>query len=58
MEIRTTESVAVIERLCEATKGLSQEKAAIAAMVAESFINGMHTQERLTADSTPQQAQT
>ena len=57
MAIRTVESVAEAGKLCEAVKGLPWSKAEIAAMMAESFINGMHVQERMTADTAPQQAQ-
>ena len=57
MTIRTPEIAAEAGRLCEAAKGLPQDKAAIAAMMAESFINGMDVQARLTADSLQQRPQ-
>lgn len=57
MAIRTAESAAEAGKLCEAVKGLPQDKATLAAMMADAFINGMNMQERLSADNTPQRAQ-
>lgn len=54
MRVESTKGAAEAGKLCEAAKGLPQDKAAIAAMMAEAFINGMNMQERLAADTGPQ----
>ena len=57
MQARTTESFREAGKLYGAATGMPQDKAAIAAMMAEAFINGMNMQERLTAGNEPQRAQ-
>ena len=55
----STHNTAPVEagRLCEAAKDLPQDKAAIAAMMADAFINGMRVQQIMTTDSAPEEAQ-
>lgn len=43
----TTDSVTAAERLTAAVADVSPDKAALAAMITESFISGMTAQERL-----------
>ena len=57
MQARTTESFREAGKLYGAATGMPQDKAAIAAMMAEAFINGMNMQKRLTAGNEPQQPQ-
>ncbi len=58
MTTYTSESVSTAGKLCRGVTGLPQNKAAIAAMMAEAFVNGMRAQERLTCDSAAQRPQT
>ena len=54
MNTYTTTSVTEAGRLCKEAAGMPQDKAAIAAMMAEAFINGMKVQLILSAQTQPQ----
>lgn len=54
-QVYTTDALSAASRLCAATVGMPEGKAALAALVSEAFINGMAAQERLTSDSAPEQ---
>lgn len=58
MRKQATDQIVEAGKLCDAATGMPQDKAAIAAMMTEAFINGMNMQERLTADTALQRAQT
>lgn len=57
MTTYTTASVTDAGRLCKEAAGMPQDKAAIAAMIAEAFINGMKVQLMLSAPAHPQKAE-
>lgn len=57
-QVYTTAALRAASRLCAATVGMPEGKAALAALVSEAFLNGMTAQERLTCDSAPEQGQT
>lgn len=57
METRITERIEAAGKLCGITAGMPQDKAAMAAMMTDAFINGMRAQERLTAGNEPRRAQ-
>ena len=53
--VHTEERIAASGRICDAAKDLTKDKAALAAMMAEAFINGMNAQDLMTrtADAAP-----
>lgn len=51
---RTPENLTVAGKLLEAMAGVPLDKALIASVAAEAFINGMNAHERLTTDSAPE----
>lgn len=57
MLTRTAENIKEAGKLYDAVSGMPLDKAAIAAMMADAFINGMNMQARLDADGTPQRTQ-
>ena len=57
MQARTTESFREAGKLYGAATGMPQDKAAIAALLAAAFINGMNLLVRLSAGNEPQQPQ-
>ncbi len=56
-QANTTASLKAVSRLYAAAPQARPTKAALAALIAEAFVNGMTTQERLTCDSAAAPAQ-
>jgi hypothetical protein len=56
--VYTTDSLSAAGKLCEAIPNAAHERAVLAAMMAEAFINGMTARDMLDAGTAQQQTRT